>query len=321
LSLASVVASAVVSLEQLVGRDLVDESQLGFSELTLDEILGAPLSDVRELVEQGLIGVEELEREAIDLQALVDARVVTLQELADQGLVTAESLPLDELSLEQITSGLSGGAPTRLSLNDGTGRFLAPVSIDTGVTTGLAVADVNADAVPDLVIGGFGTPTKLFYGTGAGFDAGHEIALSPSTDVELADVSGDGLPDLVIANTGAQSQVYVNRGELLDASGVQAAIALARTGANPNHLPDGVAIDFQYAGHAVHVEIDPFTVPVNATAADLRAWVQSEIDAVIDALPGHDDGEVAVRLGAGGELLLAQKDQFGPPTSLAACRS
>jgi hypothetical protein len=70
-------------------------------------------------------------------------------------------------------------------------------------TTSLAVADVNGDGQPDLVVANFGSNTVgVLLGNGDGTfkkAVTYPAGVSPIS-VAVADVNGDGKPDLVIAN-------------------------------------------------------------------------------------------------------------------------
>src|SRR5206468_3909468 len=83
-----------------------------------------------------------------------------------------------------------------------------------GTTTSLAVADVNGDARPDLVLG-MTTGVLLYLNDGSGdpFDVLPAIVVSTdnATAVALGDLDGDTRPDLVLGTSGA-TLVYLNDG-------------------------------------------------------------------------------------------------------------
>ncbi|MGA9529991.1 MAG: FG-GAP-like repeat-containing protein [Terriglobales bacterium] len=113
----------------------------------------------------------------------------------------------------------SGGAYAILGNGDGT--FQAPLAYasDNSSPTSAAVADVNGDGIPDIVVAsecwsyqcvrGGGLEALLGYGDGT-FQAGLTLPLTLSfhsggpdaVSVAVADLNGDGRPDLVAANTG-----------------------------------------------------------------------------------------------------------------------
>lgn len=102
-------------------------------------------------------------------------------------------------------------------LGNGDGTFQAPVTYDSGGNSpfSLAVADLNGDGRPDIVIPNFCvwvgntcsyTTVGILLGNGDGsfqpvvkYDAG----TTGSTSVAIADVNRDGKPDLIIADLGA----------------------------------------------------------------------------------------------------------------------
>lgn len=79
-------------------------------------------------------------------------------------------------------------------------------------TTSLAVADVNGDGQPDLVVANFGSNTVgILLGNGDGTFkkvVTYPAGFSPIS-VAVADVNGDGKPDLVIANNQSNGSVGV----------------------------------------------------------------------------------------------------------------
>ena len=111
---------------------------------------------------------------------------------------------------ECATSSCTNGSVSVL-LGNGDGTFQTALTYGTGgqYAYSVAVADVNGDGKPDLVVAnevsntlgvllgnGDGTfQTALTYGTG-GQDA---------YSVAIADVNGDGKPDLVVANEGSNT--------------------------------------------------------------------------------------------------------------------
>ena len=94
-------------------------------------------------------------------------------------------------------------------MNNGAGAFTDIQEIeDANGPSGVAVADLSGDGIPDLiVIDHYDSTVNIFQGNGNGtfapnvsqsFASGgnHPVAL------ELVDVNGDGLPDLVVDNYG-----------------------------------------------------------------------------------------------------------------------
>jgi hypothetical protein len=111
----------------------------------------------------------------------------------------------------------SPGQPVanRVCLNDGTGAF-ADATREVfgkaiGITRVIKVADVDADSVPDIVVGTtYRTQSRLYLGDGAGGWRDATGTNLPSArlsvgDLELGDVDADGDLDLVLADWGRGS--------------------------------------------------------------------------------------------------------------------
>ena len=92
----------------------------------------------------------------------------------------------------------------------GDGTFSAPSRFDAPIANaarGLAVADLDQDGVPDLVLGQDGKVAVLIGNGDGNFHAGAELniaSLSPSfarpVALTIADFNGDGIPDIATAN-------------------------------------------------------------------------------------------------------------------------
>jgi hypothetical protein len=99
---------------------------------------------------------------------------------------------------------------------------------------GVAVADLNGDGRPDLVVTNFKSNTvSVLLGNGDGtFAAAHNFAVGdePSKGAVLADLNGDGRPDLAVANFGSNTvSVLLGNGD-----GTFAAAQNFATGTQPN---------------------------------------------------------------------------------------
>ena len=98
------------------------------------------------------------------------------------------------------------------------GTFLAPVSYpiaQQSLVESIVVADVNGDALPDIVIGGSNAVTVLLQNpaTAGTFLAATNYPVADSNQVALADVNGDGLIDIVVATGVAHpvvNGIYTN---------------------------------------------------------------------------------------------------------------
>jgi hypothetical protein len=104
--------------------------------------------------------------------------------------------------------GASNTGGESVLLGNGDGTFQTPLSYTTGVTTGLsvAVADINGDGKPDLVVpaiaNNFKNEVLIFLGKGDGtFLTPISLTASqPDANVIVGDFNGDGKPDLLLAN-------------------------------------------------------------------------------------------------------------------------
>ncbi len=103
-----------------------------------------------------------------------------------------------------------------LFLNDGKGLFKDASGriTETGITNALAVADLNNDGAPDLVLGNQGA-NMILVNDGDGFFTSEPDRLPGSSgttqDVELGDVDGDGDLDLLEGNEDG-NRLWINDG-------------------------------------------------------------------------------------------------------------
>ena len=141
--------------------------------------------------------------------------VVTHDLFADGGLpmslavadLNADGKP-DLIVTSQCNPGCSGPSLSVL-LGNGNGTFQEPVIYSFGLAAAalVAVADVNGDGKPDLVVASVGVSVLL--GNGDGTFRGPVNYASGAYDSEavaVADVNGDGKPDLVVASLCAVSK-------------------------------------------------------------------------------------------------------------------
>ncbi len=111
--------------------------------------------------------------------------------------------------------GCGGYGDTQLSvlLGNGDGTFQAPVSYSSGgglpiYGGSVAIADVNSDGKPDLVVTNRGGTVGVLLGNGDGtFQAAVNYSAGGSNPVSVVvgDVNGDGRLDLVVANRDSSS--------------------------------------------------------------------------------------------------------------------
>jgi hypothetical protein len=99
----------------------------------------------------------------------------------------------------------SGSSRVAVLLGNGDGTFQAPVTYGSGGWNpwSVAIADVNGDGKPDLVVANFGGTVGVLLGNGDGtfqppvsYKSGGEAAFS----VAIGDLRGNGHMDLVVAN-------------------------------------------------------------------------------------------------------------------------
>jgi microcystin-dependent protein len=108
------------------------------------------------------------------------------------------------------TTGKYGNSSVSILLGKGDGTFGAPQTFDDGSAVNeMAVADVNGDGKPDLIVSNKGTTGKydnssvnILLGNGDGtFQPPQTVPAAPkfADGVTVADVNGDGKPDLVVS--------------------------------------------------------------------------------------------------------------------------
>lgn len=121
--------------------------------------------------------------------------------------------------LDVVRAGISGSSHY-LHLNDGAGRFQAgqafAVSNRASDGANLAVADLNGDGRPDVVLVNRGEPGQIFFGDGKGSFAASvaftDRAQTESYAVAIGDLDGDGSPDVVVGYTARTYDVQETGG-------------------------------------------------------------------------------------------------------------
>jgi hypothetical protein len=117
---------------------------------------------------------------------------------------------------ECATLTCSSNGSVGLLLGNGDGTFQTAITFDSGapVSNSIAVADVNRDGNPDLVIGNFNTSVTILLGDGRGnFHPGATYSSEGEFSVAVADLNGDGNPDLMVANLFNDLAVRLGNGD------------------------------------------------------------------------------------------------------------
>ncbi len=126
----------------------------------------------------------------------------------DSGSGGAMSVAVGDLNLDGIPDlVVANQSPGTVSvlLGNGDGTFQAAVSYDSGAGIGglsesVAIADVNGDGKPDLVVGNHANSNSVGVLLGNGDGTFQPVVTQPGLGfwfVAVADVNGDGRPDLI----------------------------------------------------------------------------------------------------------------------------
>ena len=90
-------------------------------------------------------------------------------------------------------------------IGKGNGAFGAPIVLSNvgQIPTAVAIADLNHDGIPDLVVTDTKAPSglRVLLGTGGSFQSPVFYACTKGSQVLIADVNGDGFPDLIVLGT------------------------------------------------------------------------------------------------------------------------
>lgn len=208
----------------------------------------------------------------------------------------------------------------------------SPIAVGSGPSNG-AVADFNADGLPDLAVANFvsGTVTVLLRQAGGGFvqGLGSPISIGARIDgVAAGDFGGDGRPDLVVARydssqatfllntgTGFSPQITAPTGPQPGPFGVGdfngdglADVAVVNNGGN------SVSILLQVAGGGFAAEGGPITVgarPAGIVAADLNGDARTDL-----AVTNNTSSTVSILLRTAADTGFAE--EAGSPIAVSA---
>jgi FG-GAP-like repeat/Regulator of chromosome condensation (RCC1) repeat len=130
-----------------------------------------------------------------------------------------------DLAVTNQGSFASATGSVSVLINQGNGTFAAAVDYPAGgISNSVAVADLNGDGKPDLVVANYGDSTiSLLFNQGNGTFAAaltYDVPGNPANassnpaSVVAVDLNGDGLPDIALANESAgQVDVLINQGD------------------------------------------------------------------------------------------------------------
>lgn len=139
---------------------------------------------------------------------------------AEDLFLTSETVSLHQPAIKSLVEDLNGdgfpdavvahqdAAQIGVLLNDSSGGFLAPVTLDVGLTpVALASGDVDGDGAPDVVVVNYGTGTvSVFRNSGDGsLEKAAEVPVSglQARAAQVADLDSDGRGEILVTDLGS----------------------------------------------------------------------------------------------------------------------
>lgn len=209
------------------------------------------------------------------------------------------------LGVDALASGSVNGVV--LALNDGAGGFAAtsflPVGSGAAGTSLVQVARIDADALPDLVVGHTGGLTVM-RNTGAGFATFASPMSNSARAIAVADIDGDGDSDvLFVGNPGDQLDALRNDGAGTLTVSASAPARLLRTFVSGDWNGDG-ASDLAIAHSDPTGAVAQLSIHIANGAGGFAApqvFARDTTFSEVVALDFDEDGDldVACRSGAG----------------------
>ena len=162
--------------------------------------------------------------------------------LSNTGGIDVATADIDLDGAQDIVAVRATDRTVDLYFNDGSGGAFNQAELQSGSVGTVSIADLNADGVPDLLLGRDGSDLQapqhqVYYQQGNGqFSAGQSFGASPVTALLAGDINDDGWNDVATINETGVHQVYLgsSTGDL-----VLAPEQLVSTG-----MRRGVLVDF-----------------------------------------------------------------------------